>query len=150
MLDAMRSNLNPRPSDRFPQIFIDFHRFSWIFIDFQAWLGWLACLAGLACLADLAGLAWLGWLGWLGQLLSKKASCSLCFYLFSTKTKNNMLLIAFLQKNTCFIDRGTPANRVELRPHERVLFHMECRTLYARRTFREKLKKWGQRHGRSH
>ncbi len=108
-----------------------------IFLDFQAWLGWLACLAGLACLADLAGLAWLGWLGWLGQFLSKKAQCSLCFHLFSIKNTKTYWFLVVVKKNTCLINRGTPNDRVELRPHERVLFHIEVRTLYAGRMFRE-------------
>ncbi len=38
---------------------------------------------------------------------------------------------------SCFFSRGTPAEPVQDRPAERVLYHIEVRTLNARRMFRE-------------
>ena len=40
-------------------------------------------------------------------------------------------------ESTCFFSRGTPREPGEHRPRNRVLYHMEVRTLYARRMFRE-------------
>ncbi len=119
-------------------MFIDFHL---IFIDFQAWLGWLACLAGLTCLADLAGLAWLGWLGWLEHLEQKDSVFILFSCIFRQNTKTHFVFDSHFSETMCFIDRRTPRNRVEPCPHERVLFHIEVRTVYARRMFREKTQK---------
>ena len=79
-------------------------------------------------------------------------SKSMCFTvvvsdLFTTLWGINfeMLILPFVfeghfSKNICFFSQATPRYRMQARTPDRVLYHMEVRTLYARRMFREKLK----------
>ena len=50
------------------------------------------------------------------------------------------VLDVVFQKARVFVIGGTSRNRQAPRVHERILYHIEVRTLYARRMFREYIK----------
>ena len=54
---------------------------------------------------------------------------SISLEVFAKSIKNHRVFEGHFSKCTCFLSRGTPGNRAQGRPHERVFYYMDIRTL---------------------